>query len=233
MSAPVPPALAGSAINSLCEYDFGALNVDFTRESTTTQWTEGVWFDPPNPTADITAVDGNLQLVWHAGQAVDHTDVSRRLSFGHGYFEASLKWDNVTGAWPAFWLLPSDAPTGDSGEFDIMESIGTGAAYGNCHLWAPGGVEVSDSSATFTFPAGFDPSQFHTYAIHSTPGSITWYVDDVAYGTAAVPEPADSQHCFVILTINAGVNWVQTPAALATIAAKQIAMQVAWVRVWQ
>src|SRR6266446_6524336 len=41
---------------------------------------------------------------WDSCISSIHTAVQTHHAFRYGYFEASMKWDNVTGSWPAFWM---------------------------------------------------------------------------------------------------------------------------------
>jgi hypothetical protein len=116
-------------------------------------WYEGVWFNKHHvPLSSISASGGMLTLTWNRGQdQVDTSittlshDTKNFRAWKYGYFEARMKWDQVNGAWPAFWLIPvQDANRTDlyngvreSGEVDILEGQGDHPHNRAVpHLWA-------------------------------------------------------------------------------------------------
>lgn len=117
-------------------------------------------------------------------------------SWKYGRFEMRAKLPAGQGAWPAFWMLPTDEVYGGwprSGEIDIIESVNLKAGtneggseanvYGTLHY----GKEWPDNSfsgQSYLLPDGLNPADdFHTYAIEWQEGEIRWYVDNYLYAT--------------------------------------------------
>ncbi len=104
----------------------------------------------------------------------------------YGYMEARIRLPAANGAWPAFWMLPSqsaygDAAWPDNGEIDIMEyspvvvgvnKVFATVHYGDSHLYSSL-ANVAVSSAT---------TAFHRYGVAWDRDSITWYLDGVKQG---------------------------------------------------
>ncbi|MBN8444492.1 MAG: family 16 glycosylhydrolase [Gammaproteobacteria bacterium] len=116
--------------------------------------------------------------------------------FKYGRFEMRAKLPSGQGAWPAFWMMPTDSVYGGwpkSGEIDIMEAVNLktvtngGAAEANVHGTLHYGREAPrnvSSGKGYAMPAGKNPADdFHTYAIEWQQGEIRWYVDDYLYAT--------------------------------------------------
>lgn len=89
----------------------------------------------------------------------------------YGYFEARMRLPNISGAWPAFWMDPTDQTWPP--EIDIMELWGANpnvirnAYYSETTGW-------TTSNATFS-----DAGAWHTYAVWWEPTGLTWYRDGV------------------------------------------------------
>ncbi|MEH8022285.1 family 16 glycosylhydrolase [Rheinheimera metallidurans] len=147
--------------------------------------------------------DGKLHIV--ALPAEDSAVLpytSARLStkykgdFKYGRFEMRAKLPSGQGAWPAFWMLPTDEVYGGwpkSGEIDILEAVNLkavdaeGVAEANVHgtlhygrVWP----NNASSGKGYLLPDGINPADdFHTYAIEWQEGEIRWYVDGYLYQT--------------------------------------------------
>jgi len=102
-----------------------------------------------------------------------------------GTIDASIALPAGQGLCPAFWMLADNPVAGATtpGEIDVLEAPSFGglpsSAYFDLH--GPTGAQGFEASGT---PAGWDPTQFHTYGIIWTPTSITWTIDGVGYATA-------------------------------------------------
>ena len=116
--------------------------------------------------------------------------------FKYGRFEMRAKLPTGQGAWPAFWMLPTDEVYGEwpkSGEIDIMEAVNLktvnaeGVVEANVHGTLHYGVawpNNSSSGKAYLLPDGQNPADdFHTYAIEWNEGEIRWYVDGYLYQT--------------------------------------------------
>ncbi len=153
--------------------------------------------------ANSFVADGILNIVaLPAEEGADKPYTSARLntngnqSWTYGRFEMRAKLPSGQGAWPAFWMLPTDEVYGGwprSGEIDIIEAVNLKAGtneggseanvYGTLHY----GKEWPDNSSSgkaYLLPDDINPADdFHTYAIEWQEGEFRWYVDDYLYAT--------------------------------------------------
>ncbi|WP_235357699.1 glycoside hydrolase family 16 protein [Arsukibacterium ikkense] len=147
--------------------------------------------------------DGKLHIVaLPAGEGSPLPYTSARLNtkyqgdFKYGRIEMRAKLPSGQGAWPAFWMLPTDEVYGGwpkSGEIDIMEAVNLkvvaedGVAEANVHGTLHYGRDWPNnvySGKAYLLPEGMNPADgFHTYAIEWQEGEIRWYVDDYLYQT--------------------------------------------------
>ena len=102
-----------------------------------------------------------------------------------GTIEASIALPSGQGLCPAFRMLAENPVAGATtpGEIDILEapSFGPLPTTDYFDLHGPTGAQELETSGT---PAGWDPTQFHTYGVIWTPTSITWTIDGIGYATA-------------------------------------------------
>lgn len=140
---------------------------------------------------NIVVSDGTLKIIAREQNLGGRNYTSARIrtlnkqEFLYGRIEARIKLPSTPGIWPAFWMLPTDSPYGGwaaSGEIDIMESVNfADRIFGTLHY---GSNWPNTQSAGPRFSDGTDFSaDFHTYRIDWDPETITWYVDDVPYGS--------------------------------------------------
>jgi hypothetical protein len=233
------PVQCGPDYRMVFEESFYELDIDFHRSTTVPhKWVEGVWYDAANPSAVITAANGVGTITWTNGQTPPNTTMKSFQDFRYGYFEARFQFDNVNGAWPGFWLLASESlesPSITSGEFDMFEWVSANPTQETCtiHEWGAGGNQLSFNKATFIPSGSFDWTAYHTWGFHWTPFKADLYCDNVLFGSVTIPTTCDYQHYYVMLTMNAGINFCNSPSCLAEITASDISMRVEWVRVWQ
>jgi hypothetical protein len=237
--------------------EFNTLNISPSRKSSSTyNWYPGLLYEStPPPTSEITATSGVLDLDWNKATGVSNglydTSIEGESSngaagktFRYGYFEARMKWDNVTGAWPAFWMEPVQGifKATNTAEIDIFEGQGgTNTYYGTLHTWNGSTQTWYSSPNNFTIPANNDFNAWHIYGIlwvpgsGSTPGRITWYFDNQEVGSATTTSSNnslfDQQDFFLILGSQEGPNW--TAGNLTGVTASDINLYVDWVHVWQ
>ena len=147
--------------------------------------------------------DGTLKIVakLNEGATGDNDDdyTSARLTtqnkgdFQYGRIEMRAKLPMGQGAWPAFWMMPTDSVYGQwpkSGEIDIMEAVNIGAmredgtpetnVYGTIHYGAGPGSDFSGAAYT---PTASPASDFNTYVIEWQEGEIRWYFNDILFAT--------------------------------------------------
>ena len=142
---------------------------------------------------NIVVSDGTLKIIAREQNLGGRNYTSARIrtlnkqEFLYGRIEARLKLPSTPGVWPAFWMLPTDSPYGGwaaSGEIDIMESVNfADRIYGTLH-YGSGWPNTQSAGPRFSDGTDFS-SEFHTYRIDWDPESITWYIDDVSFGTVS------------------------------------------------
>jgi beta-glucanase (GH16 family) len=124
------------------------------------------------------------------------------LSFNqtYGVFEARMKLANVNGAWPAFWMDPTDQTWPP--EIDIMENWGK-PSFNN--LVSQGYIDpVNGNNATNAGLADQDAGNWHTYACEWREGSITWYIDGEVSKTYIGTTPA--KNFYIICNLAGSVS---------------------------
>ena len=142
----------------------------------------------------------NIVALPSADTALPYTSArlttKNKADFKYGRFEMRAKLPSGQGAWPAFWMMPTDSVYGGwpkSGEIDIMEAVNlktvtNGApaesnVHGTLHYGREAPRNVSSGKA-YTLPGGKNPADdFHTYAVEWQQGEIRWYVDGYLYAT--------------------------------------------------
>jgi beta-glucanase (GH16 family) len=245
-SAPTPPSQAGGY--SLVFYDdFVNLNLssDGTGKYT---WYPGIWWQSPPTPFNASASSSVLDLAWNSGQNPANTTVSscssngmRCQAFRYGYFEARMKWDVTTGAWPAFWMTPVESIWGanETGELDIFEGQGDPANshtfFGTIHDWVNINgtwVDVANNNRyNFHTIPGVDFSQWHTYGVLWAPGMVTWYLDNEPVLSAPTYPIFDRQNYYLMLAAQEGANW--SSGNMTGVTASSMNLYVKWVKVWQ
>lgn len=102
-------------------------------------------------------------------------DTSDRMTFTYGTAAARMKLPDGTGFWPAFWAL-GEGRWPDTGEIDIMESVGetdwTGVA-----LHGPGYSGETPLVNKAFFPEGEGSDGWHVYSVDWTPDAFLFRLD--------------------------------------------------------
>lgn len=117
----------------------------------------------------------------------------------YGRFAARMRLPGGQGAWPAFWMMPSENYYGGwplSGEIDIMEAVNLGARCQECgserrENRTQGALHFGSQWPQNTFrvqrtelPNEARPQDdFHVYAVEWGEGRIDWYVDGLRFFT--------------------------------------------------
>lgn len=181
-------------------------------------------------------VDG---WAWSSGRI----DTSGLVGFRYGRLEAKLKYDVVSGAFPAFWTIGTCAhyPTGtdihgvhkskgtqwaQNGEIDMFEGRGT-----KSEIAQGGWYNQDDGKGNQTIIFGtknIDASQYHVYAVEWTESTMISYIDGVETGRTDISN-IESWHRPMYIILNTAVGSTGGyPADDCT----SIKMEVDWVRVY-
>lgn len=176
---------------------------------------------------------------WSSGRI----DTSGLCGFKYGRLEAKLKYDVVSGAFPAFWTIGTCAhyPTGEnihgvkkslgtqwaqSGEIDMFEGRGT-----KSEIAQGGWYNQDDGKGNQTIIFGtknIDASQYHVYAVEWTETTIIAYIDGVETGRKDISD-IKSWHRPMYIILNMAVGSTGGyPADDCT----SMKMEADWVRVY-
>jgi len=160
-----------------------------------------------------------------------------KYSFTYGKLEIRAKLGHSQGAWPAFWMLPSQPRTQykHNGEIDIMEHLNFDSSIYqtvHTHYTFDLGIKTNpDSHAT----ARFNPDEFNVF-------SLEWHPDKLVFTMNGRPTftyprirtdkegqwPFDQPY-YLLIDMQLGGNWVgkidynQLP----------VQMEIDWVKIYQ
>lgn len=158
--------------------------------------------------------------------------------FKYGRVEARMKLPSFTGAWPAFWMLGTGAPTWPQrGEIDVVESINTQKkVVGTMHWTGPKGENASYGKHRET-----ETTDWHVYAIEWNPEFIRWFVDGNCYHEANIKDSVNNTGAFhhefyLLLNLAVDGKWPRAERDLnlgVDDAALPAELLVDYVRVWQ
>jgi virginiamycin B lyase len=209
-------------------------------------WYPGLSFDSKNPLpGSITVNNATLDLQWSRINGQTNTSIegcaynaSHCNTYRYGYFEAKMKWDVASGAWPAFWMITEQGVWGEPhvGELDIFEGQGNDPThyYGTINEWnGPNDLVTTNSPVNnrFLLPPGTDLSVWHKYGVLWVKGRVTWFFDDVEVGTAVTPAIFDHQDFFLVLGMQEGASWQM--GNLTGISSEALNLNVEWVHIYQ
>jgi len=187
--------------------------------------------DPANPNTYV-GTDGYLHI-W-ARQPSSGVYTSARLksqglfSFQYGRLEFRALVPEAQGFWPAVWLLGNNIATINwpaCGEQDVLERVNAATDpdwnAGSIHgTGFTGGTGLGNS---YYFPGGEPASQWHTYGMIWSPGSVKYYIDDpgniyASFTPASLTSlsgaiwPFDAgQSNFLIINLAIGGDWPGPP----------------------
>jgi len=164
--------------------------------------------------------NGKLKITGKCEQHKGMQYTSARLvtkdiaDWGPGHrIDVKAKLPNGKGTWPAIWMLPTDNKYGgwpDSGEIDIMESVGCtrGSVYGTVHTGAYKHMKNTQKGEKYYT----DETAWHTYSISWDDNKIDFYVDGDIYNTFST-DTSNSQKWpfnekfYLILNLAVGGSW--------------------------
>jgi beta-glucanase (GH16 family) len=176
---------------------------------------------------------------WSSGRI----DTSGLCGFKYGRLEAKLRYDVVSGAFPAFWTIGTCAhyPTGENihgvkkslgtqwaqnGEIDMFEGRGT-----KSEIAQGGWYNQDDGKGNQTIIFGtknIDASQYHVYAVEWTETTIIAYIDGVETGRKDISD-IKSWHRPMYIILNMAVG---STGGYPTDDCTSMKMEVDWVRVY-
>lgn len=236
---PPPPAgepapIAGQGYHEVWRDDFDALG--------STDWGQGIWYNPGAPANSIFVANGVLNLVSRRSQGYPDITVTTEAGsnphiFQYGYFEARMRWTGGAGAWPAFWLysyqhaIDNDQCATQAGEIDVMEGQGTepnvlyGTVHSNTNNCAPADQQNGNN---YQPQASRLADNWHTYSAVWTPTTVTWYLDG-AQVMSAPTYASDNQTMFILLQMWIG-GWTSGTTASTP---DELKTEVDYVTAWQ
>lgn len=176
---------------------------------------------------------------WSSGRI----DTSGLCGFKYGRLEAKLRYDVVSGAFPAFWTIGTCAhyPTGENihgvkkslgtqwaqnGEIDMFEGRGT-----KSEIAQGGWYNQDDGKGNQNIIFGtknIDASQYHVYAVEWTETTIIAYIDGVETGRKDISD-IKSWHRPMYIILNMAVG---STGGYPTDDCTSMKMEVDWVRVY-
>lgn len=164
------------------------------------------------------SVPAGSGLTWTSGLITTEKSFSQL----YGYFEMKAQLPAGQGAWPAFWLLPSDGSWPP--ELDVVEMLGSNTTkiYSSTH--SASGITTAVVS-TPKLSAGF-----HTYGVDWEADYITWYLDGVAVAKQATPS---DMHKPMYLIANLAIGGVGSwPGATNSTTPAQLDMKIDYIRAY-
>lgn len=131
-----------------------------------------------NPAAGRDA-EGNPQFPYTGGHVATQSD---RLTQGRPLVvdcakewsaTARMRWVNLPGYWPAFWMMPDPTSVGWVTERDIMEDFGTAAPNGGLQDANIVFANLFNNGSQLPYNnhkrRSLDLSQYHTWVVHNEP----------------------------------------------------------------
>ena len=158
-----------------------------------------------------------------------------KIQFENGRLEIRARLHGAKGAWPAFWLLPEDAPWPDGGEIDIMERLNNDSiAYQTVHSHYTHVLGIKDNPKHGDI-GKINRNDFNTYAVELRADSLSFYINDVhTFTYPRIKTDKEGQFPFnrpyyLLLDMQLGGNWVGAihPEELP------VEMEIDWVRFYQ
>lgn len=115
---------------------------------------------------------------YHISGAVRTKD---KFTQTYGYFECSMRVQDVKGFWSAFWMMCGNVGSEENGavdgvEIDIMEAHNV-ETKGINHALHWDGYGANHKSEGVSFEQNVYDGEFHTYSASWSPEGYKWYID--------------------------------------------------------
>ncbi|MDO4535424.1 MAG: glycoside hydrolase family 16 protein [Clostridium perfringens] len=143
-----------------------------------------------NSTQNSNIENGSLNITArkqsYGGKEYTSARLVSKETYLYGKFEICAKLPKGDGMWPAIWLLAANDVYGnwpDSGEIDIMESVGKDPGYIRGSLQMSAYNFKTDDQKTEAIKVSNLYSQYHVYGLLWTPNKIELSVDGHVYFT--------------------------------------------------
>lgn len=158
-----------------------------------------------------------------------------KVGFENGRLEIRAKLNAARGAWPAFWLLPTEGKWPNGGEIDIMERLnGDSIVYQTVHsiYTLDHGIKDNPKSGV---TGKINPSDYNVYAVELYPDSLRFFINDSLTNTyprieTEIPGqfPYDREW-YLLIDMQLGGSWVGAvdPADLP------VEMDIDWVKFYK
>ncbi len=138
-----------------------------------------------------------------------------KVAFGTGRWEVHAKLNPAQGAWPAFWLLPENAPWPTGGEIDIMERLNFDTfAYQTVHSYYTQVLEMRNEPKNHS-TGPINPDGFNTYAVEIHPDSLVFFINNTksfSYPRIQAAKegqwPFSDHKYYLLLDMQLGGSWV-------------------------
>jgi len=179
---------------------------------------------------------------WYTGQISSMDPTGAGFAQQYGYFSAKIRMPNAsTGAWPAFWLLSSNAIPNNAGqrlEVDIFEWYGKDNTVAGgqkvqqvLHVWNADNSEAPGAGINWGTIPGTDPvGTWHIYGVLVTPDTIRWFIDGIQIWQLPTPTARHNAPLFIMVDYGLGGGWPLTGEPYASKVGS--AMLVDWVRAY-
>ena len=199
---------------------------------------------------NVVVSDGTLKIIARKEEYNGKEYTSSRITtqftqdWKYGKFQIRAKLPGGRGTWPAIWMIPMYNAYGgwpDSGEIDIMESVGYDPYKVHSTLHTEIFNDANFNSQKGSSKTLSDPmNNFHVYELEWLPETIRFYVDgeliftyvprDYKVCPTSQQWPFDKQF-FMILNVAIGGSWGGINGVDNTIF--PVEMEVDYVRVFQ
>ncbi len=147
------------------------------------------------------------------------------FSFKYGYVESRVQVPKGRGLWSALWMLPTTRES--EPEVDIFEIVGERPNVVAMHThWLQDG---KDRQHGYRWHGEDMTVGWHTFGLEWKPGSLTWYVDDVARWRVTDPEKIPQEDMYIIANLAVGGQFTQSPNASTPFPSS---LNVDYIRVW-